>query len=369
MPHVTPPEVRPWWQDGVLGRLDHAVSPDDLADTLRSLGESEEGLGLDGVLLRPASTKLAEAIARVRSPDHPRLLVEIGTVPYDASGEALAEEARSWLGAGADGISIDLSSSAPPPRATVTRLYGTPERSDQAPPLPSEALRRAVDEYDDRVLLARRLVEPSRHTPPGPELVIETALSRKPWRAATLGQAIEQMSEIWPPRSWPGCEMGAPRRGPFAVGLAMDDAVACSAALHLTLRATPCVHLERDTELPKNERRRRWYRRLIELRRTEPALHRGDFRPLRQEKSVLGFLREFEAERLAVLVNLGRRTRSAFLPTGFGWTTLLGIGPPEGHRFAGGEIKLPGCGVLIARAGAPLSRTLGGTGQRRATGR
>ncbi len=163
--------------------------------------------------------------------------------------------------------------------------------------------------------------------------------------------------------------IGAPRRGPFAIGLDGEAALACTTALHLTLRGTPCLDFGTNTGLPENRRRAQRHRRLIELRRRESALHRGGQRALAQEKSIFGYLREFQAERLAVVVNMGRRTRRARLPTGFSWTVLDGVGPSAGQRVTSGELELPGCGWLVARAGAPQSRTLGGRGQRRATGR
>ena len=361
------PDPRPWWQDGVLGRLAHTLSGDPL-ETLRHLGTSEGGLGLDALLVRPTARDLSGSLAALQEASSLRLIVEIPGFTPETNAESLVDEARFWLDAGAAGISVDLASAAPPPRATVTRLYGSPDRRDDAPRDALDAVGQLAQSYDDCVLLTRRLVEPSRSLPVGPGLVVETTLARRPWRAAALGSAIESLFAALPPRAWPGCEMGAPRRGPFAVGLSMDDALRCSAAIHLGLRGTPCIDLEPDTELPQNERRRAWYRQLIDLRRAEPALHRGDYRPLRQEKSVLGFLREFEADRLAVLANLGRRSRVARLPTGFGWTVLFGVGPTPGHRLSGGELTLPGCGVVIARAGTPISRSLGGSGQRRATG-
>ncbi len=364
---MTDADSRAWWHGGVLGRLDQN-GREDIAPLLPRLGNDDDGLGLDGLIVRPASEADGIAALDAGRTLGLRTLIDL-TTAEGAEAATLVRQARRWLDAGADGISLDLATRHSPPRGRVTQLYGTPGDGDGHLLTPAEAVRVIVDEHHDCTFVARRMNDPVAGPPCGPHLVVETTLTRKPWRAATLGLAIESTIQALPVGSWPGYAMGAPRRGPFAVGLAMEDALTCSAALHLTMRGTPCIELEAETELPQNEARRSWYRRLIELRRSEPALHRGTFRKIGQEKSVLGYLREYEADRLAVLLNLGRRTRVAHLPTGFGWTVLLGSGVAEGHRFAGGEISLPGCGVLIARAGTPQSRTLGGAGQRRATGR
>lgn len=364
---MTDTDPRPWWRDGVLGRLDPGERGAP-ADLLERLGGDPEGLGLDGVLLRPSTEQAGLDALEAAGRAGLRIIVDLQETAA-ATPEALVETAQRWIRAGAAGIALECTPQQPPTRATVTRLHRNGDDSDPRPLTLAESARQVVDAKTDGVLVAWRPSErPVAAPPPGPQLVIETTLSAKPWRAAALGEAIEHTIASLPTGSWPGYAMGAPRRGPFAVGLAMDDALACSAALHMTLRGTPCVELGEETELPANAKRRAWYRRLIDLRRREPALHRGGFRRIHQEKSVIGYLREHQAERLCVLLNLGRRTRTARLPTGFGWTVLLSNGAPAGHRFSGGDISLPGCGVLIARAGTPQSRTLGGAGQRRATG-
>ncbi|MDG2308499.1 MAG: DUF3459 domain-containing protein [Candidatus Binatia bacterium] len=367
MEPVTDADSRAWWQEGVLGRLADTPSADPKV-FLPSLGQGDGGLGTDGVLVRSAGLPTDGRIFDVARDANLRVVIEFSGSDAEDARQA-ATEARAWLERGAAGIAFDLPPRRPAPRAKLTRLYGAPNERHAQPPDPPEALRRVVAEFEDRVLIARRATDLAGPPPHGPDLVIETVLTRQPWRAATFGQAIETAQAALPVTHWPGYAMGVPKRGPFAVGLSVEDSLACSAALHLTLRGTPCIELGEETGLPANAARRAWYRRLIDLRRREAALNSGDFRRIAQEKSVLGYLREFEAERLVVLLNLGRRSRKAHLPTGFSWTVLLGVGPEEGKRLAGGEISLPGCGVLIARADTPQSRTLGGLGQRRATGR
>lgn len=360
---VAEPDPKPWWQEGVMARLDPGTLPG--AEDLRLLGNASDGLGIDALVLRPASPADGEALVTRAGELGVRVLIELSRREAHGTSEAVAAT-TAWLDRGAAGVAVDLADIPVPERPKVTRLFGGRGRSLEAQD-PLDAVRRVVDERD-RVLVARRTEDGRGPARSEPHVVIETALARQPWRAASVGRAIDAGFASLPAGAWPGWELGAPRRGPFAVGLSADDAFACSAALHLTLWGTPCIPLGDETGLPRDDRRRAWYRRLLDLRRSEAALHRGGLRRLAQEKSVLGYLREYEAERLLVLLNLGRRGRTARLPTGFAWTVLLGIGPPEGRRLAGGAVSLPGCGLLIARAGAPQSRTLGTGGQRRATG-
>ena len=108
-----------------------------------------------------------------------------------------------------------------------------------------------------------------------------------------------------------------------------------------------------------------WYRRLIRIRREEPALHRGTYRRLDQGAGVLGFVREHEGERVAVLLNFESRARQAALPTSATWRVLAASGHRTGDRIAGGTIQLEADGVLIAKAAAPQARTLGSEGRAR----
>ncbi|NDZ17905.1 alpha-amylase [Variovorax sp. WS11] len=47
------------------------------------------------------------------------------------------------------------------------------------------------------------------------------------------------------------------------------------------------------------------YRRLIALRRAQPALNRGDYEALESDEEVLAYAREFEGQRVVVLLNFG----------------------------------------------------------------
>ncbi|MEW6269142.1 MAG: alpha-amylase family glycosyl hydrolase [Thermodesulfobacteriota bacterium] len=102
-----------------------------------------------------------------------------------------------------------------------------------------------------------------------------------------------------------------------------------------------------------------WYRGLIRLRRDEPVLRRGTYRRLEQGAGVLGFVREHDGDRIAVLLNFESRPRQAILPTGATWRVLAASARRPGDRIVGGVLDLDADGVLIAKAGAPQARTLG----------
>lgn len=106
-----------------------------------------------------------------------------------------------------------------------------------------------------------------------------------------------------------------------------------------------------------------WYRALIRIRRDEPALQRGSYRRLTQGSGVLGWVREHEGDRIAVLLNFESRAKPAALPGGATWRVLAATAHQPGERIAGGTIELDADGVLIAKAGAPQARTLGSEGR------
>lgn len=52
------------------------------------------------------------------------------------------------------------------------------------------------------------------------------------------------------------------------------------------------------------------YRRLIEMRRAEPALSVGDFAPLPAEGDLMAYVRKADRRRLLIVLNLGAESRS-----------------------------------------------------------
>ena len=168
------------------------------------------------------------------------------------------------------------------------------------------------------------------------------------------------------------------------------------AVLAAAVRPRPGAHadaVERRTPTPASRRRNRgcrctrtsraptsraprrdpesllhWYRALIRIRRDEPALQRGSYRRLAQGSGVLGWVREHEGDRIAVLLNFESRARQAALPAGATWRILAASARPPGERIAGGTIELDADGVIVAKAAAPQARTLGSEGRARSVG-
>jgi alpha-glucosidase len=60
----------------------------------------------------------------------------------------------------------------------------------------------------------------------------------------------------------------------------------------------------------------RLYRRLVALRRERPALRQGSYRPIAANGDLLLYMREFEGDRIFVVLNLGSELTAVTLPTG-----------------------------------------------------
>jgi len=72
------------------------------------------------------------------------------------------------------------------------------------------------------------------------------------------------------------------------------------------------------------------YRRLLELRRAEPALSVGSYAPLAATGTVLAYLREHERRRMAIVLNIGSEAATWPVPEEIaGARIILGTGPRE----------------------------------------
>jgi alpha-glucosidase len=202
-------------------------------------------------------------------------------------------------------------------------------------------------------------------------------LIKLPWEARGIEAAIHRYEAILPPGAWPNWVLGNHDRHRIATRAGRAQA-RVAAMLLLTLRGTPTLyygdeigmedvpippHMEqdpwgkrvpgmglgRDPErtpmqwdashaagfttgdpwLPvaadyqeTNEERQRedpgsilsLYRRLIELRRSEPALHGGSLRLLPGVEDVLAYERERGGARFVIALNLGATARALELP-------------------------------------------------------
>lgn len=85
-----------------------------------------------------------------------------------------------------------------------------------------------------------------------------------------------------------------------------------------------------------------WYRTLLTLRKSTPALHEGSYRALEAPRGVFAYLREMDGQRVVVALNFGNRRRTVRLPdiaTSAGWQCLLST-HAEAGTHARSEIVL-----------------------------
>jgi alpha-glucosidase len=93
------------------------------------------------------------------------------------------------------------------------------------------------------------------------------------------------------------------------------------------------------------------YRRLLALRRAEPALHQGGFEPLGVEGEVLAYARTYGGRRFVVAINFGRGPRG--LETGEGRIVLGTSRAREGEAVSGTLELAAHEAVVIAQGRAP----------------
>jgi alpha-glucosidase len=67
-----------------------------------------------------------------------------------------------------------------------------------------------------------------------------------------------------------------------------------------------------------------FYKRLIELRQREPALHVGDYRSIHCDRQLIAYLREYGKDRFLIVLNLTHRT-SIFQPAHFEFSGTIEV--------------------------------------------
>ena len=90
------------------------------------------------------------------------------------------------------------------------------------------------------------------------------------------------------------------------------------------------------------------YRRLLALRRAEPALSVGSYTPLHARHDVLAYVREHEGRRVLVALNLGHHSRTVALPEVAGGEVLLSTDPNRADGTLGVSVALAGDEGLVA---------------------
>lgn len=244
----------------------------------------------------------------------------------------------------------------------------------------------------------------------GAHLPFNFSLIGTPWEAGAIAALIERYEAALPPGAWPNWVLGNHDRPRLASRIGEAQA-RVAAMLLLTLRGTPTLYygdelglpqvaippgLVRDpwarnvpgqgrdgcrTPMPWDGSRfagfsdaESWlplnpdagirnvatqdgdstsllslYRRLIALRRTEPALNCGDYRPLAQSDRALAFVRAAEGARWVVALNFtGEQTELSFGSMDWAGHVTLGTLPDrDGETIAGRVILRPNEGLII----------------------
>jgi alpha-glucosidase len=246
---------------------------------------------------------------------------------------------------------------------------------------------------------------------PGVHLPFNFQLITLPWQAEVLGAAIESYERHLPNHGWPNWVLG--NHDNTRIASRVGDAQARVAAmLLLTLRGTPTLYagdeigmtdvdvpepLRRDPALAVDGRGRdphrtpmRWdgrpgagftsgqpwlpigdgrepnvadqrrdprsmlslHRRLLALRRAEPALAIGDWSPLAASAGLLAYERSVPGRRLAVALDLGGAGADVALSSpGTGEILLSTALDREGEAVTGGVTLRPNEGVILELEG------------------
>lgn len=91
------------------------------------------------------------------------------------------------------------------------------------------------------------------------------------------------------------------------------------------------------------------YRRLIELRRAEPALHAGAWEPTDAPDGVLAYRRSAGGRRFLVALNLGGETRSLEMGRGTSGTVAVSTNPERDGEGVEWTLVLRGAEGVVVR--------------------
>ena len=243
----------------------------------------------------------------------------------------------------------------------------------------------------------------------GAHLPFNFQLITLPWNARKIAAAISEYEGTLPPGAWPNWVLGNHDQPRIASRVGRPQALV-AAMLLLTLRGTPTLYygdeigmrdtvilpeqiqdpqgknigvsrdpartpmqwssavnagfssaapwlpLGRDYEVTNVEAERTLpdsplalYRRLIELRRREPALVLGSYRPLVSEPDVIAYVREHEGRRFLIALNLGPRPSHLMLdePTSSGEIAIATERAREREKVRGRLILTGDDGVVL----------------------
>ena len=270
-------------------------------------------------------------------------------------------------------------------------------------------LRAVAEEYPGRVLVGELYMEPARavryygRDGDGLQLPLNTTLITTPWNVPAVRRTIEACEAAMPPSVWPTWVVGNHDQRRVATRLGSAQA-RVAAMLLLTLRGTPTLYNGDELGLPdvpvapsrvvdpdgRDPQRSpmpwtggpnagfstaepwlpvvadpgTWcveaqdaaprsmlalHRRLLGLRRVEPALHLGSWTGVAAPEGVLAYDRETAGSRFRVLLNLEARPADVVLDDG--WAVALSTGlDREAGEPAGDVLRLQADeGVILRR--------------------
>ena len=175
---------------------------------------------------------------------------------------AMLDVMRFWLKRGVDGFRVDViwhlikddqfrdnpenTTFAPgrPPHRRLVPLY-TADRPEVHEVI--AAMRRVIDEFDDRVLIGEiylpieRLVIYYGEDLSGTHLPFNFSLLETRWQARLLANLIDEYERALPPGGWPNWVLGNHDRPRVATRIGREQA-GLAAILLLTLRGTPTIY-------------------------------------------------------------------------------------------------------------------------------
>jgi alpha-glucosidase len=235
-------------------------------------------------------------------------------------------------------------------------------------------------------------------------------LLTRPWRARELAALIGEYEGALPPGAWPNWALGNHDRPRIATRVGPRQA-RVAAMLLLTLRGTPTMYYGdelgmTDAPIPRERERDPWglnnpglglgrdgartpmqwdgspdagftagepwlptaegrprvnvktqsvdprsmlslYRRLLALRRAEPALHSGSYCPVEADGDVLAYVRAWEGRRFFIALNLGGQEQRLATPLGDEGRIVCSTGLDREGETLGAEVALaPDEGVV-----------------------
>ncbi len=271
-------------------------------------------------------------------------------------------------------------------------------------------LRAVAEEYPGRVLIGELYMEPARATRyygrdgDGLQLPLNTTLITTPWTAQAVRRAIAACEAAMPPCAWPTWVIGNHDQSRVATRLGPAQA-RVAAMLLLTLRGTPFLYNGDELGLPdvpvapsqvvdpdgRDPQRspmpwtagrhagfttgepwlpmvgnpETWsaaaqeadphsmlalHRRLLDLRRAEPALSLGSWADVEAPAGVLAYDRAADGSTFRILLNLG--PGAVDVPLAGAWRVVVSTGRDrEDGDPADGPVRLMGDEGVVLRRG------------------